>query len=412
MSFLIIIIQIILLDVIIVWGIKKTFLQFSSRYRKSIRNAFIITAAVSAMIVLIGYILQHQVRDYRLFARCYYLFGLVFIIYLSKSFYALSLIADYVISRPVRFLKPDRSRKSDLSHNPRHIVAKAGFWISLSFVCLMIWGILFGRYNFTVDRVDIVIDDLPPALQGYQIVQISDIHAGSFSGHAQRFQKTVDLINLQKPNLIVFTGDMVNNFAEEAAPLIPIFSQMVARDGKYAVLGNHDYGGYYKWKTPADSAANHKTLENAIGQMGFVLLNNQSVIIDPAFALIGMENWGIQKRHPKRGDLEKAMEAVRDIPFKLLLSHNPLVWREYVVRKTDIALTLSGHTHGMQIGVRLGGKRFSPALLFRRHYPYGLGLYRIGNQYLYVNRGLGVIGFPGRVGMSPEITVVTLRKGK
>ena len=409
MSFFIIGI-LILLDVITFWGIKKTFPQFNSRHRKGIRNAFIIATVVSALIVLIGYILQHQVRNYRLFAWYYYLFGLVATIYIPKSLYAFFLIADRIIARPVRFLKSDRSRK------PRHIVAKTGFWTSLFFAFLMIWGIVFGRYDFTVDQVDVVIDHLPPAFHGYKIVQLSDIHAGSFAGRTQRFQKVVDLINQQDPNLIVFTGDLVNNFAEEAIPLIPIFSQLVARDGKYAVLGNHDYGGYYNWKTPADSVANHKALEHAVEQMGFVLLNNQSVIIDPAvfpsshrMALIGIENWGIQKPYPKRSDLEKAMEPVRDIPFKLLLSHNPSFWPEHVEGKTDIALTLSGHTHGMQMGIRLGKKRFCPISLLRQRYPYSVGLYRVGKQYLYVNRGLGVIGFPGRIGMPPEITVITLQ---
>ena len=451
MSFLIII-QIVLLDLITLWGIKKTFPHFSARHRKSLRNAFIIQVAVSVLIVLIGHILQHQIRDYRLFASYYYLFGLVFIIYIPKSVYGFFLIADWLVSarpirffkpdrsrnlstRPIRFFKPDRSRnlsvkpirfiKPDRFRNSRHIVAKAGFWTSLFFVFLVIWGILFGRYHFTVEQVDVAIDDLPPAFHGYKIAQISDVHAGSFVGSIQHFQKAVDLINRQEPDLIVFTGDLVNNFAEEVTPLIPIFSQLVARDGKYAVLGNHDYGGYYNWNTPADSVANHNALKNAIEQMGFVILNNQSVVIDPilpsygltvlpsyGLALIGTENWGTHKRHPKYGDLEKAMEPVRDIPFKVLLSHNPLFWPEHVAGKTDIALTLSGHTHGMQMGVRLGEKRLCPATLFRRRYPYGVGLYQVGTQYLYVNRGLGVIGFPGRIGMPPEITVITLRNEK
>ncbi len=411
MNFLIIAIQIILLDIVTVWGLKRTFPPFSNLHQKGIRKAFIIQTVVSLVIVLSGFILQHQVRDYRLFAWYYYLFGLMAALYIPKSLYALFLFVDWAISAISR----RRRQQLDIfPRKPRHIVAKCGFWASTVFVCLILWGIFFGRFNFTVDHVEVTIDDLPPAFNGYKIVQISDIHAGSFAGFAKRFRKAVDLINKQEPNLIVFTGDMVNNFAEEATPLIPVFSQLEARDGKYAVLGNHDYGGYFDWDSPADSAMNHADLEYAIERMGFVLLNNQSVVVsrynDDPMALIGIENWGIAERHPKRGDLEKAMKPVRDIPFKVLLSHDPSFWDEYVEGKTDIALTLSGHTHGMQMGVKLGKKRYGPAFLFR--YRHWAGLYQIGKQYLYVNRGLGVIGFPGRIGMSPEITVITLWKEK
>jgi len=327
------------------------------------------------------------------------------------------------------FVRDSRFRGNDGAYkivfrNRRHIVAKAGLFASFGLVCLVIWGILFGRFNFTVEQADVVIDDLPPAFNGYKIVQIADVHAGSFAGCTHRFQKAVDLINMQNPDFIVFTGDMVNNFAEELAPLIPIFSQLNARDGKYAVLGNHDYGGYCNWKTPADSIANHKAIKNGIEQMGFVLLNNQSVILPSPFsppsplsptfpdhiALIGIENWGVQKKRPKHGNLEKAIKQVRDIPVKILLSHDPSFWREHVKGKTDIALTLSGHSHGMQMGIKLGEKRFSPASLLRHRYHHGVGLYRSGSQHLYINRGLGVIGFSGRIGMPPEITVITLKK--
>jgi predicted MPP superfamily phosphohydrolase len=268
--------------------------------------------------------------------------------------------------------------------------------------------------------VEISFDNRPAAFDGYKIVQISDVHAGSFDGSVRYFQKAADLINSQQPDLIVFTGDMVNNFAEETVPLIPIFSQLYARDGKYAVLGNHDYGGYYDWDTPADSVNNHETLKSAIEKMGFALLNNQSAALGRdhsdsspdtltnRIALIGTENWGKGERRPKYADLEKATETVRDIPFKLLLSHDPLFWHETVKDRTDISLTLSGHTHGMQFGVKLGKKRYSFGIL--RGYRYLAGLYQTNRKYLYVNRGLGVIGFPGRIGMSPEITVITLRK--
>ena len=385
--------SIIILDITTLWGIKKSFPQFSSRHRRGIKNAFIIQSAVSLFIVLGGNLLQNYVSDYRMFALYYYIFGFMSAFYIPKSIYAVFLGINLAISR--LFCKIP--------------ISKYGFWICLFFIFPVIWGILFGRYNFTVENVELTFENLPEAFDGYKIVHISDIHTGSFAGFAERFQKATDLINVQNPDIIVATGDMVNNFADETVSFIPVFSQMKARDGKYAVLGNHDYGGYYKWRNDADSVANHVALKNAIEEMGLELLNNGSIVISrdtSRIALAGVENWGVLKRHPKLGDIEKAIDTVRDIPFKILLSHDPAFWTEKVAGKTDIALTLSGHTHGMQIGLKLGKKRYNPLYLLR--YRYLAGLYTKDGQFLYINRGLGVIGFPGRIGMSPEITVITL----
>jgi len=404
----IIIILIILLDIFTVWGLMRMYPQFCSLHRRLVRNVFIIQAVVSVMILLCGFFLERQVSDYRIIALYAYFLGFVFAFYIPKSIYVAFLFADSIIAT---ISKRYRRLFDKFPRESRCIIAKGGFWASLVFVSFFLLGILFGRCYYVVEHVEIDFADLPRAFSEYKIVQISDIHAGSFAGSAKHLQKAIDLINEQAPDLIVFTGDMVNNFAEEITPLIPIFSQLYARDGKYAVLGNHDYGGYFDWDTPADSAANHEAIENAIEQMGFVLLNNQSVIINnyntDRIALVGVENWGIEKRHPKRADLEKAIESVRDIPFKVLLTHNPLFWPEGVEGKTDIALTLTGHTHGMQMGIKFGKLSFSPASL---RFPYWAGLYQTGKQYLYVNRGLGVIGFPGRIGMCPEITAITLWK--
>ena len=411
MNFIPIALSIILLDIIAIWGIKKAFPKFYDLYWKGIRRAFVIQIILSLVIVIIGSILEHRTRDYRAFALYYYLIGILATVYLPKGLFALFLLVDWIVAAISR----RRRRVNDLfPRQSRRIIARLGCWASIVFACLVIWGVLFGRYNNTVELVDVIIDDLPPAFNEYKIVQISDIHAGSSAGFTRHFQKAVDLINQQEPSLIVFTGDMVNNFAEEITSLVPVFAQLNARDGKYAVLGNHDYGGYYEWNNPADSVANHEALETAIEQMGFVLLKNQSVVVSrynlDRMALIGIENYGFNERHPKRGDLEKAMDSVQNVPFKVLLSHDPKFWPEKVEGKTDIALTLSGHTHGMQMGMKLFGIYFSPAPLLG--FRYGAGLYQTGKQHLYVNRGLGIIGFPGRIGASPEITVITLWKSK
>jgi len=405
MTFLIILL-IIPLDIITIKGLKRTFPQFCSLHRRLVKNTFIIQAAASVMIVLCGFFLHRRVSDYRIIAHYAYFMGFVFTLFCPKLLFVSFLFADDIIASIRKRLFTNISRER------RHIIAKGGFWTSLVFVGLFIMGIVFGRYNYTVEHVEIEFANLPDSFNGYKIVLISDIHAGNFAGSANRLQKAIDLMNREQPDIIALAGDLVNNFAEEITPLIPIFLQLYARDGKYAVLGNHDYGGYFDWDTPADSVVNHKAIENAIGQMGFVLLNNQSVIINlnntDSIALIGTENWGIKERHPKRADLEKAMEPVRDIPFRILLTHNPLFWPESVEGKTDIALTLTGHTHGMQMGIKLGKLHLSPAMFQFRHWA---GLYQTDNQYLYVNRGLGVNAFPGRIGMWPEITVITMRSG-
>jgi len=410
-SLIIIAFGIIFLDTITLWGVKRTFPEFSSHHWRGIRIAFIIQSAVSVVAILSGFILQRHIHDYRMFAWYYYFWGLMGGIYIPKAMFAFLLIFDWVLSK---FSKLYRRQFDKFPRGSRRIIAKCGFCISVALIALIVWSIFFERNLYKVDQVEVFIDNLPNAFHGYKIVLISDIHAGSFAKSTERFQKTVDLINQQEPNLIVCAGDYVNNFAEELIPLIPVFSQMNAPDGKFAVLGNHDYGGYHDWDNPADSVANHELIKDAIEQMGFELLNNRSVIVSrynsDRMALIGVENWGIKKRHTKRGNLEIAMKPVRNIPFKVLLSHDPSFWPIAVEGKTDINLTLSGHTHGMQMGIKLGNKRFSFAPLFG--FPYGTGLYQKGKQYLYVNRGLGVIGFPGRIGMAPEITVITLWKVK
>ena len=403
------IIPFIILDIVSYLGFKRAFPQFALRYYRQIRYVFLIQAVFSMIILLGGHFLDRQVSNYRLIAWYYYFFGIVVTLYLPKGVFMAFLFVDLIFATISKF---QRRLFDKFPRGSRCVFAKCGFWTSVVFAFIVVWGILFGRNNFSVDHVGIYIDELPSAFHGYKIVHISDLHAGSFAWSTDRFQKAVDLINQQEPNLIVCTGDMVNNFAAELTPLIPVFSQLKAPDGKYAVLGNHDYGGYYDWNHPADSIADHEALKNAIEQMGFALLNNQSVVISrynsDKMALIGVENWGKEKRFPKRANLIQAMESVHDIPFKVLLVHDPLFWHYFVEGKTDIALTLAGHTHGMQIGVKFRNKRYSVSPPERSRFLEGL--YSTDTQNLYVNRGLGVIGFPGRIGMPPEITVISLWK--
>lgn len=401
MTFLLLAIWIVLLEIATTRSIRNIFPQYCLRHKQTIRKIFIAQAAAALIIVFCGSILAREIRDYRIVTLYYYLFGILLTIYASKSVFVVSMGIDMLVRH---------ARHKTNNPTPRHLIAKSGILFSIITALLIVWGMIFGRHNYDIQQVEISFDNLPPAFDGYKIVQISDLHAGSSLHFTNRLQQAVDIINRQHPDLIVFTGDMVNNFAEEAQPLIPIFSQLKATDGQFATLGNHDYGGYHNWKNPTDSVANHTELEKAIRMMNFTLLKNEATVISrdslSQIAVVGIENWGIKKWNPKRGNLSLATQQVDSIAFKILLSHDPAFWHEKMEHKTNIALTLSGHTHGMQLSLKLGNTRISGARLRSRHW---WGLYHTGTQYLYVNCGLGVIGYPGRVGMPPEITVITLR---
>ncbi|MFP4025444.1 MAG: metallophosphoesterase [Thiohalospira sp.] len=273
----------------------------------------------------------------------------------------------------------------------------------------ILYGMVKGRFNFRISHEVLPFGNLPKSFDGFRIVQISDIHIGSFYGHEGQVKKAIEIINEQNPDLILFTGDLVNNFAEELNGWIPIFKNLKAKYGMYSILGNHDYGDYYDWKDEDEKIKNLERIKNAHREMGFKLLLNETSEIEvnqEKFALIGIENWGLPP-FPQYGDLKLAMNGIEKSGFKILMSHDPSHWDAEIIKNTDIDLTLSGHTHGMQFGINIGKKQWSPA---KFKYPRWAGLYKEKNQLLYVNRGFGYIGFPGRVGMPPEITVIDLKK--
>ena len=284
----------------------------------------------------------------------------------------------------------------------------AGNFFALGFSLFVMGYLIFGANEgkefYQTKEVTIASPDIPEAFNGYRIVQISDLHTGSWENHTKPFQKAVDIINTHQPDLIVFTGDLVNNLATELDPFIPVFSQLKAKHGVYSVLGNHDYSIYVHWETPEAQAANLQALKDKQAQMGWTLLNNQSVKLyqeTDSIALIGVENSG-RPPFPDHARLKEAMNGTKGM-FSILLSHDPSHWRREVVPDTDIQLMLSGHTHDMQTRI-LG---FSPSALI---YPEHSGLYQEGNQMLYVNVGLGFLMYPMRLGAWPEITLLTLKK--
>jgi predicted MPP superfamily phosphohydrolase len=275
----------------------------------------------------------------------------------------------------------------------------------------LLYGMYRGKYNFRVLNYTLHFEDLPEAFDGYRITQISDIHSGSFD-NKEKIEYAIDLINEQKSDVLLFTGDMVNNKASEMLPWKPTFERLKAKDGKFSVLGNHDYGDYVDWDSPAEKAQNLEDLKAIQKDIGFDLLLNESRYLEKngeRIALIGVENWG-KGGFKKAGDLKKAAAQIQPEDFKILMSHDPSHWDEEVV--TDdyhYHLTLSGHTHGMQFGIEIPGWiKWSP-IKFR--YKHWAGIYENLNQYINVNRGFGYLGYPGRVGIWPEITVIELKKG-
>ena len=268
----------------------------------------------------------------------------------------------------------------------------------------ILYGAFFCTENFQIRETTILSKELPKGFENYRIVQISDIHCGSWAGNTKALQKAVNLINAQEPDLIVFTGDLVNNIATELDEFMPVLSQLKAKDGVYSVLGNHDYAMYIPWESPEKKEENLIALKQKQADMNWILLNNHHVKLyqnGASIALIGVENCG-RPPFPNYAKLPEAMEGTEGM-FKILLSHDPSSWRREVLPETDIQLTLSGHTHAMQ--TKIFG--FSPAVWV---YPEYEGLYTEGGQMLYVNIGLGHLMYPLRLGAWPEITLLTLKR--
>ncbi|MDG1571039.1 metallophosphoesterase [Robiginitalea sp. M366] len=280
---------------------------------------------------------------------------------------------------------------------------------SLPFGALL-YGMYRGKYNFRVLRYNLEFKDLPEAFHNYTITQISDVHSGSFDNR-KKIEYGVDLINRQESDVLFFTGDMVNNKASEMQPWTELFSRLSAPDGKYSILGNHDYGDYIPWDTEEEKAENLESLKTMQREMGFDLLLNEHRYLQKGqdrIALIGVENWG-RGGFKKAGDLDAACGAVDPSDFKILLSHDPSHWEDVVIHHPmHYHLTLSGHTHGMQFGIEIPGwVKWSPV---KWRYKYWAGIYEELGQFINVNRGFGFLGYPGRVGIWPEITVITLKK--
>jgi len=273
---------------------------------------------------------------------------------------------------------------------------------------VLTYGIIRNPYRYEVRSVDVPIVGLPPQHDGLRIAQISDIHSGSFF-RTDPIADGIRALNDLGPDITCFTGDLVNSRAEEIEPYINIFSKIESRYGTYSIIGNHDYGDYVAGWGPAEKKANWERLYANHDALGWDLLLNENRVVNiegSPLAIVGVENWSTIGRFPKTGDLAKAVVGTEAAATKVLLSHDPTHWDAQVVEKRpDLQLQLSGHTHGFQFGIEIPGFRWSPSQYI---YEQWAGLYTKGNQHLYVNRGYGFLGYPGRVGILPEVTLLRL----
>jgi predicted MPP superfamily phosphohydrolase len=273
-----------------------------------------------------------------------------------------------------------------------------------------IYGMVKGAYKYRVHNVKVPSPNLPDAFNGFKIVQVSDIHTGSFMDNTA-LHKAFDIVMAQNADLILFTGDLVNNETKETLGFEEVYQKLKAPHGVFSVLGNHDYGDYVQWESPEAKRKNLNDLKDVHSNAGWRLLMNEHVALErngEKIALLGIENWGGNMHFPKYGKMNEAHKGTEEYAYKILLSHDPSHWEKQVIPEySDVDLTLSGHTHGMQFGIEIPGFKWSPVKYF---YKQWAGLYKQDNQFLYVNRGLGFLGYPGRLGIWPEITVIELQK--
>jgi hypothetical protein len=339
--------------------------------------------------------------------------GLMLLVYLPKIVITLVLFGEDIYRVCVGsinyFIESDNT---DFLRSRRKFVSQIGLGIAAIPFLSLIYGMTIGKYNYKVIKQRIFFPDLPDAFDGFTITQISDVHSGSFDNF-EKINYAIDLVNEQNSDMILFTGDIVNTHAKEMHPWIDTFNRIKKHEyGKYSVLGNHDYGEYVTWPSQAAKDENFQAIKNLYGQIGFTLLLNEHTFIQKGkdkIALVGVENWG--HNFKQAGDLNKAAQQLTKEDFKILMSHDPSHW-DHVVQHDDkhFHLTLSGHTHGMQLGIEIPG--YFKWSLAQYVYKQWAGLYENLGRYVYVNRGFGFHAYPGRVGIMPEITVIQLKKGE
>ena len=403
------------------WLITLLLLVFFQWYsyqalKTAISNRWILYGYVFFTVIIVGNLLFYTLileRNTTNEPRLMYAIGFFLSLLIFQLLVSVILLAEDVFRIPqalYSFLKrvPEQTQ---FIPSRRKIISQIALGLASIPFASLLYGMYRGKYNYKVLSYNLEFEDLPDAFDGFKITQISDIHSGSFDNQT-KVKYGVDLVNQQKSDLVLFTGDLVNNRADEIKPWIKIFNKIKAEFGVFSILGNHDYGDYMRWESPAAKRKNMADLYDAHNEMGWDLLLNESRFIEKdgdRLAIIGVENWG--SGFKKAGDLNKALNKVSEKDFKILLTHDPSHWEAQVIpHPFKIHLTLSGHTHGMQFGIEIPGViKWSPA---KWRYKQWAGVYGENKQYLNVNRGFGYLAYPGRVGMWPEVSVITLSKSK
>ncbi len=333
---------------------------------------------------------------------------ILFMLYICKFFMCFIFLFDdgrRAIVEAINYF----TKEATFSPGRNRFITQLGIAIGTLPFGLLTYGMIRNRYRFTIFRESLGINNLAANLEGLKIVQISDIHSGSYLSK-EPLNHAIKLINKEKPDLVFFTGDLVNNVASEMNPFIDVFNKIQSKNGIYSIFGNHDYGDYVRWDSEEEKLQNKKDLMQIHQKLGWKLMLNENKMLEingEKIGLIGLENYSALPQFPKYGNLTESYKGIEEAPLKILLSHDPTHWDYEVLTKfKDIQITLAGHTHGGQFGIEIPGFKWSPVKFM---YKQWAGLYTKGNQHLYVNRGLGMLGYPGRVGILPEISVLTLK---
>jgi len=404
---------VLIMDVYSWWGITKIISDFQSKTKKIIALIYWIIPLVILSGFSVVLTFQNDIPGDRILSYFHLISGSFFVFYLPKLIFIIFNIFDDIVFQIRKSITLwQHKRKETVTTGKqitrRKLLTQVGIIFAGLPLVSLIYGIAYGRFDFTVRRLSLKFPNMPSSFNGLKIVQISDFHIGTFIDHKDQVKKLVEMVNTEKADLLIFTGDFINNYSTEMDSFLSILKNFKAKYGKYSILGNHDYGEYVQWNTEAEKKANVNRLIKLQNEIDFDLLLDESrkiKISDEEIELIGIQNWGMPP-FPQYGDLSQAMKNVNNNAFKILMSHDPTHWDAQVKEKTNIDLMLSGHTHGAQFGIEIPGWRWSPVTM--RYKQWG-GLYTEGKQHLYVNTGLGSIGYPGRVGMPPEITVFELR---
>ncbi len=401
-----------LLDLYIFQAVKTVTADFRPTTRKAVYFGFwLISALTLAAVLAMPWLRNQQTSPHWRVYPIAIMLGILIAKLLSVSFFILDDIRR--LAQWIYFQFSTPAAPGNMAASPGKGITRSAFlsWLGLGVGGGIFSTLLYGfknQYNYQVRRVTLTFNNLPAAFKGLKIAHISDIHSGSFMD-SDAVRKGVETINGLSPDAILFTGDLVNDRAIEMEPYTSIFSRLKAPMGVYSTLGNHDYGDYAKWNSQEEKEANLEKLKQIHAGMGWKLLMDESVALErkgERIGLIGVQNISGKSNFHSYGNLQKAYGDMAAMPFKILMSHDPSHW-DAEVRKSypDINLTLSGHTHGMQFGVELPWFKWSPVQWMYRQWA---GLYEEGEQKLYVNRGFGFIGYPGRVGILPEITLIEL----